>query len=647
MPSIENNGVEINLPPLTDAQKTAVFAENGPILADSVPGSGKTRTITCRLVHLASRHQPESILAITFTKAAAAEMSVRTNSMHQNRLVMPKVTHFHSFTYHLLKGLWGVKRLPVVEPELIRGKLGSIFKELTGAENADPKTIENYHQLICRAKSSGLDRIRDFDEIEMNFRNWSSESDLILNLWEELDKWYAANSLLDFDDLLNRAVTEINALHDWRSRLHNQYRHILVDEFQDTNPPQWALVRSIVENRAINFRDAGSSACPDNFDWSGRSLLACGDGDQSIYGFRSADITNILQFPDVYRNSLVVELKTNYRSTSTIAGAANRLIGFNRQRRAKEIEPKRAEGAKIALVPCSSEDEQTQRVARLLLDLYNGKRRIAVLARHHDTINLIREACDKLGVPSASSGGVPFLETRQMQTVRRWIRAACDLHDSDSLLSSLAEAGETEVWKNRAAQSRKFRISLWELLWQLPDLNSDEAEYFQFLLRLSQLLRKRRFAEAIGLCFDRSGLFAELCEDCDPIHLGRLVSAMRMLERASEAESVPDADNKDVLKLFQNGADSCETQSVSVLTIHASKGLEFDAVIIADVTEGVLPQFEFESDVDPEEERRVFYVAMTRAIDRLVLFFNGNNPSRFLREVIVAGERDFVQLAEG
>lgn len=640
----QTNGVEVTLPPLTDAQKCAVFAPSGPILADSVPGSGKTRTITCRLAYLANLYQPESILAITFTKGAAAEMSVRAKAMIKTSGALPKVTHFHSFTYHILKELWGVKHLPIADPEKILGKLGSIYKEQTGFDKADEKTIESYAQLISRAKSKGLDRLRDLDEIKENFIKWSTEPDLLLNLWERLDGWYLEHSLLDFDDLLNRAVIEINQLDEWRERLHEKYRHILVDEFQDTNPPQWALVRAIVENRAISVREAGSSACPDNFNWNGRSLLACGDGDQSIYGFRSADISNILQFPDVYRNCLTVELKTNYRSTSTITACANRLVGYNRRRRVKEIDAFRSEGSKIALVPCSTEDEQTRRVTRLLLELYNGKRRVAVLSRHHDTLNVIRQACETVGIPTDSSGGVPFLETRPLQMVKRWLTAAFDLHDTGNLLAALSEAGENNIWSARAEASRLFGLSIWELVWQLPDLSDEDADFFGFLLRLNQLLRNRRYSEATGLCFDRTGLFSELCEGRDPIRMGRLLDVLQMIAAIKAFEKLPESGKETLLNLFQNGKNSRESESVSLLTIHASKGLEFDAAIIVDLNDGVLPQFEAE---DEEEERRLFYVAVTRAIDRLVLCFNKANPSRFLREVTAAGVNDFVQLDEG
>lgn len=639
----KTNGVEVTLPPLTDAQKCAVFAADGPMLADAVPGSGKTRTITCRLAYLASLYQPESILAITFTKGAAAEMSVRAKAMIKTSGALPKVTHFHSFTYHILKDLWGVKHLPIVDPEKILGKLGSIFKEHTGVDNADEKTIENYAQLISRAKSQGLDRLRDFDEIKENFIKWSTESDLLINLWERLDGWYKEHSLLDFDDMLNRAVIEINQMDDWRTRLHDKYRHILVDEFQDTNPPQWALVRAIVENRAIGVREAGTSVCAENFNWHDRSLLACGDGDQSIYGFRSADISNILHFPDVYRNCLTVELKTNYRSTSTITACANRLVSHNRRRRNKEIDAHRSEGSKIALVPCSTEEEQTRRVTRLLLELFNGKRRVAVLSRHHDTLNVIRQACETVGIPTDSSGGVPFLETRPLQMVKRWLTAAFDLHDNGNLLAALAEAGENEIWSARAEASRVFGLSLWELVWQLPDLSDEDAEFFQFLLRLNQLLRNRRYSEATGLCFDRTGLFSELCEGRDPIRMGRLIDLLQMINAIRELEKSPETGRETILNLFQNGKNSRETRSVSLLTIHASKGLEFDAAIVVDLNDGVLPQFEAE---DEEEERRLFYVAVTRAIDRLVLCFNKANPSRFLREVTAAGVNDFVQLDE-
>lgn len=1003
MPLNEIRGVEVTLPPLTDAQKHAVFAADGPILADSVPGSGKTRTITCRLATLAKLYNPESILAITFTKGAAAEMSVRAKAMIKTSGCLPKVTHFHSFVYHLLKDLWGVKQLPIAEPECIVGKIGGFYRELTGSDRADSKTMENYGQLISRAKSSGLSRLRDCDEILTKFNQWSTESDLVLNLWKRLDGWYEENSLLDFDDLLNRAVEEINRSEEWRNRLHNQYRHILVDEFQDTNPPQWALVRGIVENRIIPIREAGVSVCRSDFDWTNRSLLACGDGDQcviagtlihtengllpaekirvgdkllagcgvgntkfslvtdvmkrfvsdnpivtvktkggysvtttpehihfaeytlqgenemfftylmykqnvgfrigvtrryrsrgmqgnsttlgykirtntenadavwvletsetesearyweqyyashygiptvcfkshkglaltanhierlykavdteargkklladkhmlldfphhtpkcstskrrrnfsvmmckqatgsgaihecevtgssnedreklidagfnikngkndswrlrlgsidlgkikefyekvnqtlggvnlirtagllsgafldltpashvrrgmmmyvwngseivldevveienstytgmiydfnverqhnfvangilthnSIYGFRSADISNILNFTNVYENCLVVELKTNYRSSSTIADCANRLIGHNRQRRVKCIEPHRADGAKVALVGFTTEEEQTKRVAQLLLELYDGRRRIAVLSRHHETLSLVREACEIIGVPTATTGGVPFLETRQIQMVKRWVIAACDLHDTNSLLASLAEAGENEIWRTRAANSSKFRLSLWEYIWQIDGLSEEETEFFQFLLRLNQLIGLSHFSAALELCFNRIEIFTELCEASDPIRMGRLLDAVRMIKGAELLQMLPEADRADFLNLFQIGKNARETTSVSLSTIHASKGFEFDAVIIVGVNDGVMPQFEAE---DEEEERRLFYVAVTRAADRLVLCFNENNPSRFLAEITVTGENDFIRLNE-
>jgi DNA helicase-2/ATP-dependent DNA helicase PcrA len=283
-------------------------------------------------------------------------------------------------------------------------------------------------------------------------------------------------------------------------------------------------------------------------------------------------------------------------------------------------------------------------VSRLLLELFNGQRSIAVLSRHHETLDRIRDACDTLGIPHDSNGGLPFEEIRQMQMIRRWLGAAIDLHDDDALLGSLAEAGENEPWRQRAIQCKAFGISLWELLWQMSDLSEDDAEFFQFILRLNQLLRGRRFSDAVAACFDRTGFFSEFCEGSDPVRTGRMLEALRLLNTIKEAEKHSDTDRQTLLDFFRSGQEARKAKTVTLSTIHASKGLEFDAAIIVDCTDGVLPQFLTE---DEEEERRLFYVALTRAVNRLVLCFNQSNPSRFLREITTAGETDFIQLNEG
>lgn len=649
------NDVELNLPSLTEQQKPAVFSLSGPILAEAVPGSGKTRTITCRLAYLSAVCDPRSVLAITFTKAAAAEMSGRVRNLLGGISAAElglEVTHFHSFTYRLLKHFWGVKKIPVAQPEVIISMLKRFHAEITGkaASRTDEfrAEIENFALLISRTKSLGFNlETKNLDAIRHQLEIWTEKTELTLELWKKLEAWYGEKSLLDFDDLLNKAVFALQTTPEWRSRLHEKYRHIMVDEFQDTNPPQWALIRGIVENTAIDIQTAGTEKSSTNVEWNDRSLLVCGDADQAIYGFRSADVRNILSFPEIYRNSKVVELTKNYRSSALISNAANRLIVNNRQRRqSKLLQPEKQGGPKIALVPCSSEDDQVNRAIKLVSELFDGKSKVAVLARNRETRDQIRNGFQKAGIPVNSSDGVPFEEDRLIRLIAKWLTTGVNLHDSVQLLAAVSESTNEDKWLRRAAEARNHQLSLFEYLWQIEELNDDDADFLLFLKEINKSFRANRFSDAVRLCIDRSGVLSDLCSGRDPLRTGRLVEILQALEKTIEIERTGKGTATDIIEIFkitEGSSDDAGNKAVSVLTIHAAKGLEFDSCLIVDVNEGVMPQFDAE---DAEEERRIFYVAMTRAAERLVFCFNKNNPSRYLKEISSGAEKDFVWLKE-
>ena len=654
MPQNITSGVKLNLPQLTDSQKEAVFTLQGPILADAVPGSGKTRTITSRAAYLAASGRADQILAITFTKAARSDMSIRTRKLLVETDLNPKITHFHSFTYHLLKELRGVRKLPVVEPKIILNRAKTIYRQLSGEDEktVDEKTIENFVGLISRAKSEGLSIERERELILSRFEAWLTRNgnntdvpDFVLAMWDRLAEWYAEHNLLDFDDLLNLAVGCVNDKPDWRLTLHERFRHIMIDEFQDTNPPQWALIRSIVENRIIKINEANWLPAVTGMDWTNRSLLGCGDGDQSIYGFRSADVSNILQFTQVYENCRIVELKTNYRSSSTITECANDLIKPNLQRRRKVIEAQKGTGAAIGLLSSGSEEEMVEKTAKLLFELYNEKRGIGVLAKHNSSIKLIQDECAKLGIPTETSDGVPFSELRPVANIRRWLTAAADLHNSQNLLKAFAETGEQTLWRERLCRSRTFGISLFEIIWQEGDLSEAETEFLKFLLRISKLLTAGRFMEVLDICLDQSGLINDLAESNDPLKNGRMVDVASLFTKTETIETGSDNSDRfeNFLELFENKKSVREKSSVKLMTIHASKGLEFDTVVIVDVNDGIMPDHSAE---DGEEERRVAYVAFTRAKNRLVLCYNKHNPSRYIRELVELKSSRFTKLYE-
>ena len=640
-----NNGMGAKLPALTAAQESAVFAPDGPILADSVPGSGKTRTITCRLTYLVHRCDPSSILAITFTKAAAAEMSARVKELLAGTgCETPYVTHFHSFAYHLLLGAWNLRKLNVLDPDKqIKPKMIGLLREITGEDKIDHKRAENFQQLIGRAKAYSLHPVRDAEECRARLASWASnDSETIFDLWNAYEEWCAANDLLDFDDLLNLALDEINHNSDLRQRLHLKYRHVLVDEFQDTNPPQWALVRALVENKPFSARAASSELCDPDFDWTERSLLVTGDCDQSIYRFRAADVSNILLFPKTYKDCNTQELSKNYRSSGAVVAAANRLIGHNRERCDKQIETDRGVGNKIGLIGYQSSEEQTRRIARLILELYNGKRKIAVLSRHHDGLHPIRKALTALGIPHTSDGGLPFSRTREVGLLLRWLKASKSLQDNALLLAALGEAGESEEWVRFAREAGEFKISLWEYaLWQ-SEISDETADFLAFLSELGCLIREKSYFAAVAKAIDRLGIVGRLA-GANSINFNRLIDWLRLMRlvEAFEQNKTECAQNLDALLGVIEKSDDEEQIPVEILTVHASKGLEFDTVIISDFADGVLPAAE---SGDDEEERRLAYVAVTRAINRLVLAYDCDRPSRYLREMMSGAEGDFVLL---
>ncbi|MBD1827292.1 DNA helicase PcrA [Microcoleus vaginatus GB1-A2] len=658
---------------LNPSQRQAVAHYNGPLLVVAGAGSGKTRALTYRVANLVRTHRvdPENILAVTFTNKAAREMKERIEKLLatqqaeaeygkplvdlapnvQTKLrshIYQRITkHIWMGTFHSLCGR--ILRYDIEKYQDEKGrqwkKNFSIFDEsdaqslvkqiVTKILNLDDKKFDprKVRYIISNAKNKGLSP-QEYQAAEPDYRGR-----VIADVYSRYQDALAANNALDFDDLILVPVKLLSQNEEVLSYWHKKFCHILVDEYQDTNRTQYDLIRMLVTNNAD----------PKRFHkWQNRSIFVVGDVDQSIYSFRMADYTILLEFQEDFGDGLsdektqtMVKLEENYRSRENILQVANHLIEHNTERIEKILRPTREPGAPIVVWRADNELDEAEFVAGQIHSLkrqnseYENGSNFAILYRTNAQSRSFEEALMRLDIPYNIVGGLKFYDRKEIKDILAYLRALANPDDSVSLKRIINTPrrgiGDTTFSKIEDAATQ-LGIPLWEIL-------SDESSVNTLAGRSAKAIIK--FAEMIGRwqsqveTLPASQIVQGIIEDSGYIqdlknqgtdeaenrieNVRELYNAVLQFEEQNEEPTLTSFLAKASLASDLDDLQE-EDSRVSLMTLHSAKGLEFPVVFLVGMEQGLFPNFRSLDDPKAiEEERRLCYVGITRAQELLFL----------------------------
>ena len=630
---------------LNEQQRAAVLHPGGPMLILAGAGSGKTRVITRRVAHLlATGVPPQDIVAVTFTNKAAGEMRARVLRLlgHDAEDTSPSdprvpwMGTFHAFCLRLLRfevASTGLQRgFLVYDQDDARALVKSIQRELHLEEKVYPPARIASRISRLKADCVGPDEFH------------ARRADLIGEAVEKVYPIYQSRlvqaNACDFDDLLMRTVLLLESNADVREKWQGRVRHLLVDEYQDTNRIQYRLIRLL----------AGSHRC----------VCAVGDEDQSIYRFRGAEIGNILRFEEDFPGTAVFRVERNYRSTGNILAAADGVVSHNLSRKGKVLWTDNEDGEPVTVhsVPADMEEaEWVARQATLRADEC-GWDEVAVAYRTNAQSRLFEEAFARRGIPHAVIGGLRFYERKEVKDVLAYLRLVANPHD-DVALERVLNVPTRGIGRGAQdsvrALARERGVSLWTALVDGTVAGSFTGRVEKALEDFATLVEELRSAaqdagpaELTRQVMERTDYFTELLKEGPEIAADRRANLAELVSAAAQHETRdPESGLVGFLSQVALASDTDKLGAggrVQLMTLHSAKGLEFDTVFMVGMEEGLFPHsMTQEVDDDLEEERRLCYVGMTRARRHLFLSHAGRrrvfgiekiqHPSRFLAEI--------------
>lgn len=629
---------------LNPAQKEAVECMEGPLLIMAGAGSGKTRVLTCRIANLLAHGvAPYNILAITFTNKAAAEMRERVERMIGAGSKEIWLSTFHSFCARFLRReieLTGEykQNFTIYDTSDSSSLMKSCIKEM----NLDEKLYPSNNMLgfVSNAKNKMLGPVECLN-IAASFAEKKKAE--IYQMYQEKLR---SNNALDFDDLLLVTVKLLKANSDVLRRYQRRFHYILVDEYQDTNGAQYELTSML----------AGGY----------RNLCVVGDADQSIYGWRGADITNIMNFEKDYPEARVIMLEQNYRSTKVILEAANAVIENNQNRKPKELWTDNAQGDQIGVYEAADERDEvkfiTDNIARHKTLFNTSYGDIAVLYRTNAQSRVLEEGFMRAGIPYAMVGGLKFYDRKEIKDIIAYLRVIFNPYDSVSLMRIINEPkrglGATSMDK-LMGYAVANDTSLFELIADVDELDkagttsrvkNKLASFIEFIFNCIDMSANSSIEKLVEYVLDKSGYQAELENGKKKQENESRIENLK--EFVGVAKDFDNSEDEATLENFLSNValvsdiDNAEMgeDRVTLMTLHSAKGLEFPVVFMAGMEEGIFPHSR--SLMEPremEEERRTCYVGITRAQRTLYMTHayvrtlfgrtNMNMPSRFLDEI--------------
>lgn len=638
---------------LNENQRQAVEYIDGPSLVIAGAGSGKTRVLTYKIAYLLQKGlSPYSILSLTFTNKAAREMKDRVGAMVGEQLSRRLwMGTFHSIFARILR----------TEAERIGYK-----RDFTIYDTADSKSL-----IKTIIKGMGLDekiykpalilgRISSAKNALISPAAYSSNKELIeydrhsrIPMLRDIYTSYWSRCFhagaMDFDDLLFYTNILFRDNPDILEKYRKHFQYILVDEYQDTNFSQHLIIKQLAQGH-------------------GR-ICVVGDDAQSIYSFRGADIDNILQFKSQFPGCKVFTLNQNYRSTQNIVNAANSLIDKNKQQIKKTVFSEKEEGEKIEVISAYSDIEESNIVSNKLHDLrflqqYQYKD-FAILYRTNAQSRVFEEALRKRNIPYRIYGGLSFYQRKEIKDVIAYLRLIVNNADEEAFKRIInypvRGIGNTSLSKITEA-AEKFGVSLWQAAFNPLEYNINitgkaSTSLSQFKEMMDGFIERRETDSAYDIAYSiikETGIAKEFAQDKTPENLSRQENLQELLtgihefctEKIEEGDEFPTTANflsQVSLMTDQDTDKNADADKVTLMTVHAAKGLEFKNVFVVGLEEGLFPSFRSESEREIEEERRLFYVAITRAEDNCIItyaksrFRNGqselSNPSRFLKDI--------------
>ena len=640
---------------LNPEQRRAVVQTDGPLLILAGAGSGKTRVISYRAAYLIGdgHAEPHEVLAVTFTNKAAEEMRARVARLLTTDCRRLWISTFHAFCARMLRRegpAIGLSRDFVIYDSA--DQLAVVRRALRDLDIDDTLLPARLAlSLISQAKNQMV------DPETLRGESWSARGEMAATVYERYRRALHEANALDFDDLLLRTVELFATAERVKRRYSEQFRFIMVDEYQDTNQPQYLLIRHLADHH--------------------RTLCVVGDPDQSIYKWRGADLRNIMDFEQDFSEATVVRLEQNYRSTQVILDAASALIRQNRNRKEKRLWTARTGGAPIRYFRGGDELEEADFVtARLREALAAEEELIGVLYRTNAQSRALEDALIREGLAYKIIGSVRFYERKEIKDALAYLRLLMNPDDDVSLrrvmnvpargigkgvLTALDElepaAPDAGPLFADGAVASGSTGSLWRRLTRAVDESllptravTALRRFRDLILTLSDVASREPVSDVLGKLLDQSGYLGDLRERHTEEAEGRLANLMELVSAARDYEMRdPEpslsgfVDRLSLLSETDEERGAPEAR-IWLMTLHAAKGLEFPVVFMVGMEEGLFPHIRAQDDEDElEEERRLCYVGMTRAQTRLILTsaarrrvfgeYRASDPSRFLAEI--------------
>ncbi len=615
------------------AQKNAVETTEGPVLIVAGAGTGKTRVITQRILNIIkSGIAPHNILAITFTNKAATEMRERVHHlMNEDRDInipislaeRPFISTFHSLGVHIIRENANLLNLTRNFTIFDRSDSKKAVKDALEQCSLDPKQFDpnTILNMISRAKGDGVNYIHYRDHAK------SYMEEIVSQVWEKYDAKVASEKALDFDDLLLKTANLLEKHSELRKRYSEIWKYIHVDEYQDTNRVQYKIVRLLTDFH--------------------HNLCVVGDADQNIYSWRGATIENILNFEKDYPEATVITLEENYRSTKTILTAANNVIEKNRMRKKKTLFTGNDHGDKINLSVNYTEVDEARHIAesaRNLVENGTNPREIAVLYRTNFQSRVIEEAFIKKNIPYQMVG-TRFFERKEIKDVLSYIKASLN-RESWSDIGRIINVPVRGIGKATIAKIMSQSET------SLPDAMKIKVNNFWHLLDdIAREAKEKKTSELVKFVIQETGIEKSL-RDGTSEGEERLLNVRELVNVATQYDHLPSTEG--VESFLTNSALASDQddltkneEAVKLMTVHASKGLEFEYVFIAGMEQDLFPFKHMGKEKidnnEEEEERRLFYVALTRAKKKVFLSYTiirsvygaqkVNTPSEFIEDI--------------
>ena len=619
---------------LNPEQRKAVLYRGSALLIVAGAGSGKTRVLTHRIAHLLATNElwPSQILSITFTNKAAAEMRERVESLIGQSAEGMWIRTFHSACLQILRReaerLGHDSNFTVYDTGDTRALLRRLLRE-AGAEDADIKP-QQAAAMISNAKNE----LKDAEDFARNADRSNPRQRIVAEVFQAYTQELKRNNAFDFDDLIAETVNLLRAFPEVRARYQKKFRHVLIDEYQDTNHAQYALIREFTrplppEHQLVN-EETGEVMPP-------ADLTVVGDSDQSIYAFRGADIRNITEFERDFPGAETILLEQNYRSTQNILSAANAVISQNPYRPPKNLWTDSGAGEKVTLFTGYDERNEAAFVVDQVKELHESGtnyRDMAVLYRVNALTLSLENELKVQRVPYAVIGGLKFFERKEIKDALAYLAAISNARDDEAVrrIINVPARGIGDKTEAKISQfARANEISIRQALLRSqelglgPKLTGAIDEFGKLLNELDAMSASDGPADVLKQALIKSGYRSELEISRDPQDEARLENLDALLGQLYEWQAkFPEGTLSDYLAEVTLAAAADEivddSGNLSLMTLHTAKGLEFDQVFMIGIEQGTLPHVRaFDEPGGLQEERRLMYVGMTRAKKKLTL----------------------------